>query len=82
MIIIVVGVAAGVALLAVIAVVLARRSRGYPEPTKTWRPRAPIQPDLTLRRPVAESTLICPYCGEANIPQAKFCKNCGANLQE
>lgn len=42
-----------------------------------------VQPHLTTRRCEREAAVIyCPNCGEANDESARFCDNCGRDLQD
>lgn len=57
----------------------------FPTPKKahtTARPqKRPARRTPPLRQPDARHTLICPRCRSANLPTAKFCAGCGAQLK-
>jgi uncharacterized delta-60 repeat protein len=47
------------------------KSRARPQPVSR-----PVE-----ERPAERQAVYCPKCGAMNVPEAKFCKDCGANLQ-
>src|SRR5699024_1222381 len=55
-----------------------------PAPVKPQapKPRRHVEPARTEEPPPAPGELICGACGAGNAPHRKFCRRCGATLED